>query len=267
MQESGATTLKRITEERIYSYFYKDGEQVVGIDIGRIISMVLGRMENPECKRINALIPILKSKEKKYTPINEDVVKAVKTALTADDPKFSLRDRALITIELYTGLRAIDISNLTIDNIDWDNDLISIVQSKTQQRLVLPMRALVGNAIYNYLKSEDFKLIEGKYLFYKQSDKTKKIPHREIGRIIENFFKRTGLLDGGGQRRIRVFRHYVASTMLHNGASIAAVRSILGHSTRKAINAYFDVDVEDTRKCGRDISEFPVDVKVFDFDD
>lgn len=264
MQERGATTLHKINEERILSYFYKDGKQVVGLEVGRLLSMMFGRIDTLECKRIKGLIPELKRTENKFTPITDEVIEAVKEALSVDDPSFSLRDRALITIEVFTGLRAVDIANLTIDSVDWDRDLISIVQSKTQQRLVLPLRAVVGNALYNYIKEGKFKLIEGKYLFYKRSDMKKKIPHREVGRVIEDFFKRTGLLDSGKQRRIRIFRHKLASSLLKNGTSIEVVRSILGHSTRKAINAYFDVDIEDIRGCSLDISDFPPNDDIFD---
>lgn len=265
MQEQGATTLKKITEERILKYFYDGDKQIRGLEIGRLLSMMFGRIDEPECIRINSLIPALKRSIKKITPFNDDTIALVKKELSNENSQFSLRDRAIITIELYTGMRGQDIANLKIDNIDWDRDLISIIQSKTQQKLILPLRAPVGNALFDYLKEEKPKLTKDRYLFYKANDHSQKLTYREIGNIIQNFFKKNDFLNNGGKCRVRVFRHHLASAMLNNGTPITVVRSILGHSTRKAINAYFDVDIEDTRKCGRDISGFPVKEDIFNF--
>jgi len=54
----------------------------------------------------------------------------------------------------YTGLRGCDIAGLTIDSIDWDRDFIHIKQQKTEIPLELPLTAVVGNGIYDYLTSE-----------------------------------------------------------------------------------------------------------------
>ena len=64
-----------------------------------------------------------------------------------DKSKLTLRDKAVITIAMYTGLRGCDIAKMTIENIDFELDLITLEQSKTHQKLVLPLRAVVGNAI------------------------------------------------------------------------------------------------------------------------
>lgn len=265
MQEQGATTLKKITEERILRYFYDGGEQKRGSEIGLLISMMFGRIDNPECIRINSLIPVLRRKEKKLTPFGKDTIALVKEELSKEDSSFSLRDRAIITIALYTGMRGCDISKLKIDNVDWDRDLITIIQSKTQQQLVLPLRAPVGNALFDYLTKEQPDITKDRWLFYKTSATSRQLPQREIGNIIQRFFKKNDFLRNGGKYRIRVFRHHLASTLLNEGTPMQVVRSILGHSTRKAINAYFDVDIEDTRKCGRDISCFPVKEDIFNF--
>lgn len=55
---------------------------------------------------------------------------------------------------MYTGLRGCDISALTLDSFDWEHDLIKITQAKTGQPLTLPLRAVVGNAVFDYLLKE-----------------------------------------------------------------------------------------------------------------
>ena len=43
---------------------------------------------------------------------------------------------------------------MTLGSIDWDRDLIYVKQQKTEFPLELPLTAVVGNAIYDYLTSE-----------------------------------------------------------------------------------------------------------------
>ncbi len=49
------------------------------------------------------------------------------------------RDYAMMLLAVQTGLRIIDISNLTFQNIDWRESVLNLVQHKTGQSLSLPM--------------------------------------------------------------------------------------------------------------------------------
>jgi integrase len=63
----------------------------------------------------------------------------------------SARDMAICRLAFETGMRAVDICNLKIADIDWANDRIHITQQKTSKPLELPLRATYGNAIADYL--------------------------------------------------------------------------------------------------------------------
>ncbi|WP_426157004.1 hypothetical protein [Lacrimispora sp. 38-1] len=72
-------------------------------------------------------------------------------------------------------MRPCDISGLTLDGIDWENEEIRIVQNKTDVPLVLPLIAVIGNAIYDYITSERPES-EGQHLFLGTNK-----PHDPIG--------------------------------------------------------------------------------------
>ena len=72
----------------------------------------------------------------------------------SDKKTTTARDRAIGLLAIFTGLRCCDITNLTLCSIDWNNDIIYIKQQKTEVPLELPLTAVVGNAIYDYLTSE-----------------------------------------------------------------------------------------------------------------
>ncbi|WP_423229897.1 tyrosine-type recombinase/integrase [Clostridium aceticum] len=52
----------------------------------------------------------------------------------------SKRDKAICLLSIETGLRAIDISNLKLDDVDWKNEVIHLVQEKTNHAIDIPLR-------------------------------------------------------------------------------------------------------------------------------
>jgi hypothetical protein len=61
------------------------------------------------------------------------------------------RDYAMVALAVSTGLRCCDIVALRLDEIDWRRDEIRLVQAKTSRPLVLPLPALAGNAVAEWI--------------------------------------------------------------------------------------------------------------------
>src|SRR6516164_2422919 len=61
------------------------------------------------------------------------------------------RDSAMVLLAVSTGLRCCDIVALRLDEIDWRHDEIRLVQAKTSRPLVLPLPALAGNAVAEWI--------------------------------------------------------------------------------------------------------------------
>jgi len=61
------------------------------------------------------------------------------------------RDYAMVVLAVSTGLRCCDIVALRLDEIDWHRDEIRLVQAKTSRPLVLPLSALAGNAVAEWI--------------------------------------------------------------------------------------------------------------------
>ena len=86
--------------------------------------------------------------------------------LTYYAPLLSLskRDTAVFAIAQSVGLRAIDIVNLKLVNINWNSHEIRFCQHKTGVELVLPLEPAVGNAIADYILNERPKA-QSEFLF------------------------------------------------------------------------------------------------------
>ena len=57
-------------------------------------------------------------------------------------------------LSFETGLRSVDICNLSLGDVDWKHSVIHIVQSKTQRPLNLSLCSSFGNAMADYLLKE-----------------------------------------------------------------------------------------------------------------
>ena len=62
------------------------------------------------------------------------------------------RNYAMTLLASRLGLRASDIAKLKFDDLDWDNNLITLTMQKTHKVIQLPLLAEVGNAIIDYLR-------------------------------------------------------------------------------------------------------------------
>lgn len=78
----------------------------------------------------------------------ESIIHAVDTTTATGK-----RDYAIVLMGARLGLRIGDMLNLTMNDIDWENKLISIIQGKTKEPLTLPLPDDVGWALINYLKN------------------------------------------------------------------------------------------------------------------
>lgn len=81
---------------------------------------------------------------------SEDEVKQILESVDRDTP-VGKRNYAILLLGISTGLRARDIEMLKLTNIDWKKQEISIVQSKTQQGILLPVSGQCCNALADYI--------------------------------------------------------------------------------------------------------------------
>ena len=268
MQSKGAYTLTDVTEPLILSYFYDRGKQLRGYTCQKSIIRVLrsskGVLCQKECEYLCDIMPPLKNVRKNFAILSDDETAIIASTLENDNSNLTLRDKAVISIAMYTGLRGSDIAKMAVDTIDFERDLITLEQSKTHQKLVLPLRAVVGNAVMEYLKKERPKEVKIQRLFTHLYDPEKPINPSVIGKIARRFFNKIGIRKGECQNGIRLFRRYLATKLLRNGVTPRYISEIMGHISPESLNPYIDADIVHLRECGIDISKYPVGEEVFD---
>ncbi|HBS88278.1 MAG: hypothetical protein A2W91_04265 [Bacteroidetes bacterium GWF2_38_335] len=269
MQQNGADDLFGITESMVLSFFYDGYKQLrccsYRTKIKTVLKSTIGTDYYVECTRIMNDIPPLRNGRKNFATLKEDEIRIIKENLQDGMRNdLSLRDIAIVSMLMHTAIRGTDIAQMQIENIDWKKDLIILTQSKTQQHMVLPLRAVVGNPLVDYLINERPSNLDIKNIFANANCPENPIESSTIGGIVRRFFEKIGIRCGEKENGIRLFRRYLASKILENGVQPRVISDILGHLSPESLNPYIDTDIKHLRECGLSIEKYPVGKEVFE---
>jgi integrase len=267
LQQKGINSLDKITEKAVLSIFMSPDETLLrSCSYKKNIAAVLKASipYHPEtCPRILAFLPALKETRKNIQYLTSEEIQKVKGILTDGKNLLTCRDKAIGMLAFYTGLRGCDIAGLTLDNIDWDRDLINIKQQKTKIPFELPLTAVVGNGIYDYLVSER-PYTESRYIFVSQLKPYERLKNRSIGNVAVRIMKAAGIRQSKGDRNgFHVFRHHFATELLGNGVPQPVISRTLGHTSPDSLESYLRADFSHLKECSISIKRFPVSKEVF----
>jgi integrase/recombinase XerD len=160
--------------------------------------------------------------------------------LADDEPEKLLRattrerDRVLLLLALYCGLRCSEITKLRVADLDFQRRLLFVREGKGRKDRTLPIPKKIVGPLRGWIgaRTEEFVF-----------------PSREGGgpltnRAVQLLFKKlataAGLPGALDPRRVtpHKFRHAYASRLLESGAAIHEVRDLLGHSSLAVTDLY-----------------------------
>ncbi len=153
-----------------------------------------------------------------------------------------LRDRAILLLLARLALRAADIVNLSLSDIDWTQSTIRLVgKSKREVRLPLPQDA--GDAILNYLEHARVSVTSTRLFLCNNA------PHRPlsssptVSSIVRAAVIRSDIHEPPSSGT-NLLRHSAATHMLRSGVSLDVVSTILRHQSPDTTLIYAKVDVD-----------------------
>lgn len=264
LQNTGAQSIKDATERHVLDFFY-DGEKIIRSKaykekITPVLNATIPLYGEP-VRKLLSLFPSVPKSYQNYPYLTQLESEKFRIWLEEENSQLTLLDKAIATIAYYTGLRGTDILSLTPENIDWEKETIHLVQSKSGVELTLPMNAIVGNAIWDYLIYERPKS-EERIIFVNGVR-----PYNKISCVwdhLKNVFNEAGVRKDGGRTGVRIFRHHLATSLLGSQVSSTIISSILGHTSPESINPYLDADLEHLRECSLGIEDYPAAKEVFE---
>ena len=168
-----------------------------------------------------------------------------------------------MTIVFYLGLRRGDVAALKLKDVDFQKDKISFVQSKTNVRQELPLRPVVGNAIYEYIVKERPRCNHEHLFLIDDGKNVRPITAWAIYDIAEIVFEKAGVRTDGRRRGVHVFRHNLATSLIKEGCDALEVTSVMGHVSPSSLEVYLSADENLLRACALSIEEYPLYNDIF----
>ena len=156
----------------------------------------------------------------------------------------NLRDLAIVTMLLHTGMRVSELCNLRVSDISLsrNSNMIIIREGKGTKRRNVPLNSTVIGVLKDYLKSlksnEQKIVVDGtnpekeRFLFYGQ----KRMPLTDRG--VRYIIQKYAYIAKIKHISPHVFRHTCAKNLIDAGQSIDRVSKILGHSNINTTSIY-----------------------------
>lgn len=167
------------------------------------------------------------------------------------------RDKAILLLAFDTGLRAIDISKLKLQDIDWNNAEIHIIQSKTEKPLSLPLHASVMNTVADYIL-EARKSCQKEELFLSTFSPYKPLNGANtMDGIIEKYC-RLANIEKKPYRSFHSLRRAFATELSIGEVPLPIVSQMLGHTNIDSDRPYLMYNESQTTMCSTDSELIPV---------
>ena len=249
IQDEGVDSVKDIQETNITNYKKKTGcRNSLLTRIGKMLEM---------CGlEISALFPTKCSDPVKvYEGMTNEESDRLKYYLADMDSPMTLKERALATLAVFTGMRGSDIANLSLNDIDWTSRTINIVMLKTGEELSIPMIPIVCKALSDYILYERPRDAAEGLVFISSKKVRGHYSKVSPGKIMKDVLNKCNIL--GHRIGCHIIRHSIATQMVQSGAPIAVVSKNLGHRSPDSTLRYIASDIELMRECTLSVEELP----------
>lgn len=178
------------------------------------------------------------AEKKTVVPLSRaEILALLESAFHSPYPYYSYRDRAIIFTLLDTGIRATELCNLQIKDLNRVTRHIRVVGKGRKERLV-PISEETIEAIEEYLRMRG-DINHTSPLFALKSGKP--MERCKLRKILAEIGHKSGVSHVFPHR----FRHTFAIQFLRNGGNIYLLQKILGHSTLDMVKRYLAIAQHD----------------------
>lgn len=155
----------------------------------------------------------------------------------------SMRDKTVISLALATGLRVSALSNINVDDVDFENGIINVIEKRQKIRGIDigdNMKSMLRDWIK--VRNEKFAYVNSPALFISQKNT------RLSGDAISDAL--TKYCNEAGVKRItpHKLRASAACALAKAGVPVKAIAKQLGHSNTQVTMRYIDVFEEDSER-------------------
>lgn len=141
--------------------------------------------------------------------------------------------KTFLLIALNTGMRRGEILNLRWNQVDFNNKIITVRNTKSKKPRKIPMNKIIVDLLKRLFSTKG----NNQFVIEKPGNSG---PYTSISREWYNLMKTTGIID----LRIHDLRHTFATFAIRNGKDVVALKKILGHSDINTTMIYVNILAE-----------------------
>lgn len=158
---------------------------------------------------------------------------------------WGIRDRAILETLYSTGIRRMELTRLTLYDVDLAQGTVMVRLGKGGKDRLIPIGRRACAWIARYVAEVRPELaIRSDQLALFLTDYGEAFEKNRLGDLVRRYLRHAGVNQGA----CHVFRHAMATHMLENGADIRFIQAMLGHSELSTTQIYTQVSIGKLRE-------------------
>ena len=254
---SGVNSVSEIADKHILSFVSSHPTNKVNIVSALRVLFRFWKTEHIVDGRFDGLFDTYKLRKKERIPsfYTAAEVNIVENSVNRSSG-VGKRNYAMLLLASRVGVRASDIANLQFSNIDWDNNVLTLVMHKTGKVIELPLLADVGNAIIDYLQHGRPQTVSQNVFL---SCRAPYVPATKsmVCSAINNIICKSGIDVSAKHHGPHSLRHSLASIMLEKGTTLPVISESLGHRSTETTLTYLKIDIKSLIECAIPVPPVP----------
>lgn len=170
-------------------------------------------------------------------------IKRLVDCMGSESPS-DIRNRAIVVLFAVYGLRSSEVTNLRLEDINWQDSQITLTRTKARRAEIYPLVPSVGNAIIHYLQVVRPRIACRK-VFLTLRAPFKPLTIYTLYSLVKREMVRAGISAPHGPHSLR---HACATHLLAEGLSLKEIGDHLGHRRLSTTQVYAKVDLSNLRK-------------------
>lgn len=166
------------------------------------------------------------------------------------------RDYAIILLAITTALRGYDIINLKLTDINFKENIITVIQEKTKREIIIPLMDKTKEALLDYINNAR-PTSNYPHIFLSCNAISRPITNTSaLSTMLKRYSNKVGLTNNK-KRGIHSLRHTTLNFLFNdNETSLTTITEISGHYNPDSLNAYIKTDA-------KRLAEFTLNIKDF----
>lgn len=181
----------------------------------------------------------------RLTVNDEDLVKLLEATERQRSDFRCVRDRAVLSVLIFCGLRRQELLDLTIQSLNLPDQALLVQQGKGKKSRTVYLCDEALAALRDWLALRSTLKCRHDYLFV--TEDRRHFGETSLPRMLEEIKAIAGL-KGDPRIKPHSIRHAAATRLMRNGADIRSIQAWLGHSQLQTTAIYLHTDEQQVRR-------------------